>query len=241
MDLIRVENLRRTFVMGDQEIHALDGVSTVIRRGEMVAVLGPSGSGKSTFLYLVGGLDRPTDGQIWFNDLEISALDEASLAHYRQRTIGFVFQSFHLVPTMTALQNVIFPMIFAKVLPDERKARAESLLETVGLGDRMDHKPTELSGGQQQRVAIARALANDPDILLADEPTGNLDTQTGATIVGLLQTLCEEQGKTILVVSHDPSVEDYVTRTMHMRDGCLDEGLNAGLLLSSSNLVEDNA
>jgi putative ABC transport system ATP-binding protein len=222
MDLIRVEDLTRIFLMGDQEIHALDGVSTVIRQGEMVAVLGPSGSGKSTFLYLVGGLDRPTGGDIWVDDLRISALDDASLAHYRQQTVGFVFQSFHLVPTMTALQNVAFPMIFARTPPDERNVRAESLLERVGLADRMDHKPTELSGGQQQRVAIARALANDPEILLADEPTGNLDTQTGATIVELLQTLCEVHGKTVVIVSHDPTVETYVSRTMHMRDGCLD-------------------
>ena len=220
--LIRVEDLTRTFVMGDQEIHALAGVSTAVHRGEMVAVLGPSGSGKSTFLYLVGGLDRPTDGQIWVNDQEITTLEETSLARYRQHTIGFVFQSFHLVPTMTALQNVVFPMIFAQVPPDARKLRAQSLLERVGLADRMDHRPTELSGGQQQRVAIARALANDPDIILADEPTGNLDTETGATIVALLRTLCAEHGKTILVVSHDPAVETYVTRTMHMRDGRLD-------------------
>jgi putative ABC transport system ATP-binding protein len=223
MALIHFEDLRRTFVMGNQEIHALDGVSAAIDQGEMVAVLGPSGSGKSTLLYLLGGLDRPTEGRIWVKDLEITALDEPSLARYRQRTIGFVFQSFHLVPTMTALQNVVFPMIFAKVPPDARQARAASLLERVGLGDRMAHKPTELSGGQQQRVAVARALANDPDILLADEPTGNLDTQTGATIVELLQTLSEEHGKTILVVSHDPTVEAYVTRTMHMLDGCLDK------------------
>jgi putative ABC transport system ATP-binding protein len=222
--LIRVENLARTFVMGSQEIHALDGVSTTIHKGEMVALLGPSGSGKSTFLYLVGGLDRPSAGTIWIDDREITALDEPLLAQYRQHTIGFVFQSFHLVPTMTALQNVTFPMIFARIPSDQRKERAESLLATVGLGDRMDHRPTELSGGQQQRVAIARALANDPDVILADEPTGNLDTQTGATIVALLQTLCEVHGKTILVVSHDPAVEDYVTRTLHMRDGRLIDG-----------------
>lgn len=225
--VIRVEDLHRDFVMGDQIVHALDGITTEIRRGEFLGIMGPSGSGKSTLLYLLGGLDRPTAGQIWVYDSvekegqEITRLDENDLATYRQRQIGFVFQSFYLVPTMTALQNVAFPMIFAQVPPDERQARAATLLETVGLGQRMDHKPTELSGGQQQRVAVARALANDPTIILADEPTGNLDTKTGGELMALLTRLNQEKGKTIVIVSHDPTATDYTTSTLHLLDGRL--------------------
>jgi putative ABC transport system ATP-binding protein len=232
--LIRVEDLHRDFVMGDQTVHALDGVTTEIHRGEFLGIMGPSGSGKSTLLYLLGGLDRPTSGHIWIYDeagtpaQEITQLDENALATYRQREVGFVFQSFYLVPTMTALQNVTFPMIFAQVPPAVRQERAADLLETVGLGDRMDHKPTELSGGQQQRVAVARALANDPTIILADEPTGNLDTKTGAEIMALLTRLNREEGKTIVTVSHDPTVTDYTTSTLHLLDGHLLENLNQG-------------
>ncbi len=219
--IIRTETLSREFVMGDQTVHAVDGVTTSVQAGEFLAVMGPSGSGKSTLLYLLGGLDRPTDGCIWVDDLEIAALDENALADYRRRKIGFIFQSFYLVPTMTALQNVEFPMIFAQVPADERTARARDLLSSVGLGERMDHKPTELSGGQQQRVAIARALANNPQIILADEPTGNLDTETGDAIMDLLVNLNRDEGRTVLIVSHDPKVTGYATRTLSMLDGQL--------------------
>jgi putative ABC transport system ATP-binding protein len=223
--LIRVEQLHRHFVMGDQVVHAVDGIVTTVDAGEFLAVMGPSGSGKSTLLHLIGGLDRPTGGEIWVDGREIVGLDENALAAYRRREIGFIFQSYFLVPTMTALQNVIFPMIFAQVPAAERAPRARRLLTWVGLEDRMAHRPTELSGGQQQRVAIARALANDPKIILADEPTGNLDTESGAVIMQLLARLNREEGRTIVIVSHDPSITAYATRTLHLLDGRLrDEG-----------------
>lgn len=217
--LIRTEALRRDFTMGDQIVHALDGISLTIASGEFLAIMGPSGSGKSTLLYLLGGLDRPTGGRVWANGQEISALDENDLAAYRGRQVGFIFQSFNLIATMTALQNVEFPMIFTRVPAAQRRRRAEELLTLVGLEKRMGHKPTELSGGQQQRVAVARALANDPRIILADEPTGNLDTRTGAEIMGLLKQLNEEQGRTIIIVSHDPNVTRYTSRQIHLLDG----------------------
>ncbi|MCD6344499.1 MAG: ABC transporter ATP-binding protein [Anaerolineae bacterium] len=209
--------------MGDEIVHALDDITFSIREGESLAVMGPSGSGKSTLLYLLGGLDRPTGGEIWVDGHEINALDENALAVYRRQKVGFVFQSFFLLPTMTALQNVEFPMIFAQVPPPERRARAEGLLERVSLADRMDHKPPELSGGQQQRVAIARALANNPQIILADEPTGNLDSHAGAEIMDLLAQLNQEEQRTIVIVSHDPLVTKHATRTIHLLDGCLRE------------------
>ena len=216
---IRTQNLRRDFVMGDQIVHALDGVDLVVNEGDFLAVMGPSGSGKSTLLYLLGGLDRPTAGEIWVSGRDIAQLDENALATYRGQAVGFIFQAFHLVPTMTALQNVEFPMIFNRIPPAERHARAVSLLERVGLEDRMAHRPTELSGGQQQRVAIARALANDPRIILADEPTGNLDTHTGQEVLDLLTRLNREEGRTIVIVSHDTSVTRFATRDIHLLDG----------------------
>jgi putative ABC transport system ATP-binding protein len=218
---MRITDLHRDFQMGGEVVHALDGVTVRVEAGEFLAVMGPSGSGKSTLLYLVGGLDRPTGGEIEVNGRKISHLDENELAAYRREEVGFVFQSFHLVPTMTALENVEFPMRFARVPTDERRARAVELLEMVGLGHRMEHKPTELSGGQQQRVAVARALANDPAIILADEPTGNLDTQTGAEIMDLLVRLSQQEERTLLIVSHDPRVTDYATRSIHLLDGKL--------------------
>lgn len=217
--LIEVEGLRRDFEMGDQVVHALDGISTTVHSGEFLGIMGPSGSGKSTLLYLLGGLDRPTAGSIRVRGQDIATLDENDLAEYRRREVGFIFQSFHLIPTMTALQNVEFPMIFAQVPVKERASRAIALLEQVGLADRMDHRPTELSGGQQQRVAVARALVNDPAIVLADEPTGNLDSKTGAEIMALLTRLSREEGRTVVVVSHDPSITDYTTSTLQLLDG----------------------
>jgi putative ABC transport system ATP-binding protein len=219
--LIRIENLQRHFLMGDEMVRALDGFNTIIEAGELLAIMGPSGSGKSTLLYLLGGLDRPTEGRIWVNGIEISALEENALALYRRQEIGFIFQSFHLIPTMTALENVALPMVFAGISERERGARASDLLARVGLADRMHHKPTELSGGQQQRIAVARALVNNPSIILADEPTGNLDSQTGAEIMGLLAQLNEDEKRTILIVSHDPAVTDYAARAIHLLDGKL--------------------
>ncbi len=216
---IHTQNLRRDFVMGDQIVHALDGVDLEVNEGDFLAVMGPSGSGKSTLLYLLGGLDRPTAGEIWVSGRDIAQLDENALATYRGQEVGFIFQAFHLVPTMTALQNVEFPMIFNRIPPAQRHARAVSLLERVGLEDRMAHRPTELSGGQQQRVAIARALANDPRIILADEPTGNLDTHTGREVLDLLSRLNREEGRTIVIVSHDTSVTRFATQNIHLLDG----------------------
>jgi putative ABC transport system ATP-binding protein len=219
--LIRIENLQRHFLMGGQTVRALDGFSTAIEAGELLAIMGPSGSGKSTLLYLLGGLDRPTQGKIWVNGTEISTLDENTLATYRRQEIGFIFQSFHLIPTMTALQNVAFPMIFSGVSECERRGRAADVLARVGLADRMYHRPTELSGGQQQRIAVARALVNNPSIILADEPTGNLDSQTGGEIMRLLAQLNREERRTVLIVSHDAAVTDYATRAIHLLDGRL--------------------
>ena len=219
--LIRVEGLHRHFKMGDQIVRALDGLSAIVEAGEFLAIMGPSGSGKSTLLYLLGGLDRPTDGRIWVNGYDICTLNENTLAAYRRQEIGFIFQSFYLIPTMTALQNVMFPMLFARVPAGERRVRALGLLERVGLSDRAHHRPTELSGGQQQRIAVARALVNDPKIILADEPTGNLDSRTGTEIVQLLERLNQEEKRTILIVSHDVAVADYATRVIHLLDGKL--------------------
>jgi len=223
--IIHIHDLHRDFMMGDQVVHALDGVDLAVQPGEFLAIMGPSGSGKSTLLYLLGGLDRPTGGEIWVNGREIAGLDENDLATYRGKEIGFVFQAFHLVATMTALQNVEFPMIFNRVAPSVRREQAKKMLERVGLQERMAHNPTELSGGQQQRVAIARALANDPRIILADEPTGNLDTHTGQEVMNLLTRLNREEGRTLVIVSHDPSVTQYATRAIHLLDGKIQETL----------------
>jgi putative ABC transport system ATP-binding protein len=217
--LIRIQDLHRDFPMGHEIVHALDGVSLTVRAGEFLGVMGPSGSGKSTLLYLMGGLDRPTGGHIWVRDQDITALDENGLAVYRRREVGFVFQTFNLISTMGALENVEFPMLFARVSPAQRQERARYLLELMGLADRMGHKPTELSGGQQQRVAMASALVNDPTIILADEPTGNLDSHTGAEVMAILAQLNQEQGRTIVVVSHDPSITDFTSRRIHLLDG----------------------
>jgi len=205
--------------MGNETVHALDGVNLTVTAGEFLDIMGPSGSGKSTLLYLMGGLDRPTAGHLWVRDQDLTALDENGLAAYRRREVGFIFQTFNLISTMAALENVEFPTLFARVPPAQRRERARYLLELVGLADRMEHKPTELSGGQQQRVAIARALVNDPAIILADEPTGNLDSRTGAEVLATLARLNQEQGRTIVVVSHDPAVMDFAGRCIHLLDG----------------------
>lgn len=215
---ISIRGLKRHYRMGTTVVRALDGIDLDIERGEMLALMGPSGSGKSTLLNLLGGLDAPDEGSIIVAGRDISTRDANELAVYRQQAVGFIFQSFNLIPTMTALENVAFPMIFAGTTPAERRRRAMAALEMVGLGDRMHHRPTELSGGQQQRVAIARALVNHPDILLADEPTGNLDSKTGEEVLEMLRQL-NQQGQTIIVVSHDPRVTGYVTRSLHLLDG----------------------
>lgn len=217
--LIRVERLERYYQMGAETVHALDGIDMTIDDGEFLGIVGPSGSGKSTLLYLLGGLDQPTNGRIWVDDQDIVALDEDRLAKFRQKMVGFVFQSFNLIPTMTAVQNVEFPMIFARVTPQERFERARRLLTLVGLGDRLNHKPTELSGGQQQRVSIARSLVNDPAIVLADEPTGNLDSKSGGDVIDILHQLNKEEGRTVIMVTHDESLLGVTTRHIHLLDG----------------------
>lgn len=220
MELLRVEELRRDFRMGGEVIvHALNGVSFSVHEGEMLGLMGPSGSGKSTLLYLLGGLDRPTGGHIWMRGEDITTLDENALAEYRRHQVGFVFQTFNLIATMTALENVEFPMVFAGIPTHQRRERARHVLELVGLADRLHHRPTELSGGQQQRVAIARALVNNPTLILADEPTGNLDSRTGAEVMELLTRLNREQGHTIIIVSHDPNVTRHAGRCIHLLDG----------------------
>lgn len=215
---IETQALTRTFQMGQTRVHALRGVDLQVQRGAFWALMGPSGSGKSTLLYLLGGLDRPTTGTITVDGQNLTALDENALAVYRRRTVGFIFQSFNLIASLTALENVAFPMRFARVPRRERARRAQELLERVGLGDRLYHRPTELSGGQQQRVAVARSLVNEPSLILADEPTGNLDSQSGHSIMNLLAEL-HQGGRTIVVVTHDPRMANYTTETVHMLDG----------------------
>jgi putative ABC transport system ATP-binding protein len=220
---VRTVDLTREYRRGPHTIRALDGLDLSLCVGELLCLTGASGSGKSTCLNLIGGLDRPTRGRIVVEGREITQLDENELAAYRRQRVGFVFQSFHLIPTMTALQNVEFPLIFARVAARGRRVKAERLLKQVGLADRMDHRPTELSGGEQQRVAIARSLVNDPALLLADEPTGNLDSRTGGEVMELLAQMNEEQGLTVLLASHDPAVVAFARRVVRLLDGRLVE------------------
>jgi putative ABC transport system ATP-binding protein len=210
--------LWKSFQMGREVVHALAGVDLTVERGAFLAVMGPSGSGKSTLMYLIGGLDRPTNGRIIVDGQEVETMDENTLATYRRHTVGFIFQSFNLIPTLTAVENVAFPMRFGGVSRRERREKAKELLARVGLESRMEHRPTELSGGQQQRVAIARALVNDPHLILADEPTGNLDTASGTSILELLAEL-NQGNRTILVVTHDPRITQFATHTAQMLDG----------------------
>jgi putative ABC transport system ATP-binding protein len=217
--VVRTVNLSRRYEMGDAFVDALRGVDLSVARGEFVALVGPSGSGKSTVLNLIGGLDRPTSGQVWINGTELSASDERTLTQHRRRHVGFVFQSFNLLPRLTAEENVALPLMFSDVSEKERRARARALLERVGLEHRLEHRPTQLSGGEQQRVAIARALVGEPALLLADEPTGNLDTTTGAEIMALLKKLNQEGGLTLLVVTHDAEVAAFADRVVELRDG----------------------
>ena len=204
--------------MGGQVVRALDGLDLDIDAHTFTVVMGPSGSGKSTLLYLLGGLDHATSGEIWVDGQRLDQMDENALALFRRRAMGFVFQSFNLIPSMTALENVSFPMQFAGVSASKRKTQARTILNQVGLGNRADHKPSELSGGQQQRVAIARALVNNPVLILADEPTGNLDTSSGAAIMQVLSDL-HTSGRTVLVVTHDPRMTRFATHKIFLLDG----------------------
>ncbi|MDO8589551.1 MAG: ABC transporter ATP-binding protein [Armatimonadota bacterium] len=217
--VVRTKDVAKEFTMGGTTLRALDGVNLDIFRGEYVSIMGPSGSGKSTLFNMIGGLDKPTGGSVFINDVDMAQLDAQELAYLRCRTIGYIFQTFNLIPVMTALENVTLPTIFAGMPTDDGTERGIELLKMVGLGDRLNHKPSELSGGQQQRVAIARSLANNPAIILADEPTGNLDLKTGKEIILLLKELNKDHGVTIISATHDLKMIDVSDRIVWIRDG----------------------
>jgi putative ABC transport system ATP-binding protein len=219
--VIDIENITKDYVMGEETVRALRGVSLQIRRNEYLAVMGPSGSGKSTLMNMLGCLDTPTSGRYEFNGRNVAEMDDDELAAIRNREIGFVFQTFNLLPRATSLRNVELPLIYAGMDPESREERATQALTDVGLGDRIQHKPNELSGGQRQRVAIARALVNDPSIILADEPTGNLDSKTGEEIMALLEDLYH-RGNTIILVTHERDIAAHARRTIHLRDGLIE-------------------
>ncbi len=216
--LISLENITKTYVLGDQVVNALKGVDLQIVRGEYIALMGPSGSGKSTLMNIIGCLDTPTSGQYWLNNKEVSKMSDASLSEVRNTEIGFVFQTFNLLNRLTAIDNVALPLVYAGISVTERTQRAKQVLEKVGLKDRMNHKPNELSGGQRQRVAVARALINNPSLLLADEPTGNLDTKTSYEIMALFDEI-HQSGNTIVLVTHEEDIAKHAKNIVRMRDG----------------------
>lgn len=217
--IIETEELARYYELGGETIRALDGISLHVHRGEYLSIVGPSGSGKTTLFNMIGGLDRPTKGKVVIDEVDISQLDAYELAWLRCRKIGYIFQTFNLIDTLTALENVALPTIFAGIPRDEGTKKAEAILRTVGLGERMNHKPLELSAGQQQRVAIARAMANDPAIILADEPTGNLDLHTGMEIINLIRDLNQKRGMTVIAATHDLKMIGASDRVVYLRDG----------------------
>jgi putative ABC transport system ATP-binding protein len=221
--VIETQDLMKSYIMGENTVHALKGVSIHVNEGEMVSIMGPSGSGKSTLMAILGALDRPTSGSYKIDGEEVSKLSQSALADIRNQRIGFVFQKFNLLARSSVLDNVCLPLIYAGVSGKERQDRAKEVLELVGLGNRIKHRPNELSGGQQQRVAIARALVTRPSLILADEPTGNLDTTTGEEILALFQKLHQEQGITLVIVTHDPEVMLKTERVIYLRDGLVNE------------------
>jgi putative ABC transport system ATP-binding protein len=219
--LIETVDLVKTYMQGGRPLEVLKGICLTVEPGEFTAVMGPSGSGKSTLLNMIGALDRPTSGKVYINGVDLSKLNDNQVAELRNREIGFIFQFFNLIPRMDALGNVELPMVIGGIARGKRKRRAQELLEMVGLGDRADHKPSQLSGGEQQRVAIARSLSNDPKLILADELTGNLDSKTGEEIIHLLRTLNKEEGKTFILITHDPTVGQNTDRIVQLRDGAV--------------------
>ncbi|MBW1980977.1 MAG: ABC transporter ATP-binding protein [Deltaproteobacteria bacterium] len=221
--IVRVLKVIKTFQLGKHKVEALKGINLEIRAGEYVSIMGPSGSGKSTLFNMIGGLDKPTSGKVFIDEVDIAQLDAYELAWLRCRKIGYIFQTFNLIQVMTALENVTLPMVFAGMHNDAAVEKGLELLEVVGLGERFQHKPSELSGGQQQRVAVARAMANDPAIILADEPTGNLDLTTGEEIIELLRRLSEERGVTIISATHDFKMLSVSDRVVWIRDGLVDK------------------
>lgn len=220
--VVDAREITKVYTMGDIKVHALRGLSLEIQRGEVVGIMGPSGSGKSTLMNIMGCLDRPTAGEYYLDGESVAELSDDQLADIRNRKVGFIFQTFNLLPRATALANVTLPIRYSEAR-ENQKERAMTALESVGLGDRMDHRPNELSGGQQQRVAVARALVNNPAIIMADEPTGNLDTKTGEEVMDLLLRLNTETGTTLIIVSHDPEIANYAERIIYIRDGLIED------------------
>ncbi len=221
--IIEVENVKKRYIMGEEELWALKGVSVTIERGEFISIMGPSGSGKSTLFNQIGALDVPTEGRVFFDGESIFDLSESQQAWFRCNKVGYIFQTFNLIPVMTALQNVTLPMVFQGATSEEADRRGSAILERVGLGHRLHHRPFELSGGQQQRVAIARSLANSPTVILADEPTGNLDTKTGSDIVDLLKEVNRDEDVTVVCSTHDPKMISSSARVCWIRDGLLEK------------------
>ncbi len=239
--VIEIHDITKTYVMGETQVQALCGVSLIIHAGELAAIMGPSGSGKSTLMNIIGCLDQPTSGAYKLDGVDVHSLSDNALADIRNRKIGFVFQQFNLLPRTSALQNVELPLIYSGN-SGKRRERAQAALEAVGLGDRLTHRPNELSGGQQQRVAIARALVNDPAIILADEPTGNLDSKSGAEIVAIFQRLNREQGITVVFVTHDPMIAQHTRRIIRLHDGLVvgDEPVTEQIVEDKAQIVTSN-
>ncbi len=229
--LISIQHLNKTYIMGAEKVEALKDVTLDIKKNEYVALMGPSGSGKSTLMNLLGCLDSPTSGQYWLNGIEVSTMDDGELAEVRNKQIGFVFQTFNLLPRLSALENVALPLVYAGYSREERLEKARKTLESVGLGDRVLHKPNELSGGQRQRVAVARALVNDPAIILADEPTGNLDTKTSYEIMGLFEQI-HQAGNTVILVTHEQDIARHAHRIVRLRDGLIESDTTNDSILS---------
>ncbi len=226
MAVVRTQGVKKVYEMGDIRVEALKGVDIEIEQGEYISIMGPSGSGKTTLFNMVGGLDKPSEGKVYIDDVDVAQLDAYELAWLRCRKIGYIFQTFNLIPVMTALENVTLPMVFAGLTSDEARDKGVVLLGKVGLGDRVSHKPFELSGGQQQRVAVARAFANDPALILADEPTGNLDLRTGTEIIELLRQMNKESGVTVVSATHDHKMLNVSDRVVWVRDGRIDRVVN---------------
>lgn len=232
--IISIEDLRKTYIMGTMEVHALKSITLNINKNEYVALMGPSGSGKSTLMNLLGCLDTPTAGEYVLNGSNVSQMEDSELADIRNKEIGFVFQTFNLLPRSTALENVALPLVYSGLSKSKRTDRAAEVLESVGLGDRMDHRPNELSGGQRQRVAIARALVNNPAIILADEPTGNLDTKTSIEIMSIFEEI-HANGNTVILVTHEPDIAEHSHRIIRLRDGLVEtDEKNENIVLSSN-------